>query len=228
MSILIGLIAALVFISFEFLRKKRKSDIPQPVIVKRYVHPGHSWMRMTDDGDVLVGIDDFAQSLIGTIDTVDLPRLLRRVEQGSIGWRLRHGIRTIPILSPISGRVIEKNEMVLHNPQLVNTSPYGEGWLLRIRPTQLKSQMNNLFTGKASQQWLEQAKTQLVRFFSATPALMYQDGGFIVKDLSDRISDEEWRVLAGEIFLVNDKNTVQHKPNLFHAQSTEQPEGDRK
>ena len=227
MSILLALIAVLVFIGLEFFRQKRKSIMPPPVIVKRYLHPGHSWMRMTDDGDALVGIDEFAQSLIGSIDTVELPRLLHRVEQGTIGWRLTHGKRTVPMLSPVSGRVIEKNKMILHNPQIVNASPYGDGWLLRIRPTKLKSQLNNLLSGKASHQWLEQAKAQLVRFFSTTPALMYQDGGFIVKDLSDHISDEEWSVLAEEIFLVNDKSTVKHKSNFFHAQSTEQTKGDR-
>jgi glycine cleavage system H protein len=227
MSILLGLIAALVFIGLELIRQKRKPIMSPSVIVKRYVHPGHSWMRMTDDGDALVGIDDFAQSLIGSIDAVELPRLLHRIEQGTIGWRLTHGKRTVPMLSPVSGRVIEKNEMILHNPQLINASPYGDGWLLRIRPAKLKSQMNNLFTGKASHQWLDQAKEQLVRFFSATPALMYQDGGLIVKDLSDRISDEEWNVLAEEIFLVNDKSAIKQKSSFFQAKSTEQTKGDR-
>lgn len=213
MSIVLALIAGLVFIGWEFFRPKRKSAVPNPVIVKRYVHPGHSWMRMTADGDALVGIDDFAQSLIGSIDAVELPRLLHRVEQGSIGWQLTHGKRTVPMLSPVSGRVIEKNEMVLRNTRLANSSPYGDGWLLRIRPSKLESQLNNLLTGKAAQQWLEQAKDHLVRFFSTTPALMYQDGGLIVKDLADRISDEEWNELADEIFLVN------------HVPSTKQTKG---
>lgn len=224
MSALLALIAALVFISWRFFREKRKSVVPNPVIVKRYVHPGHSWVRMTADGDALVGVDEFAQSLIGSIDTVELPRLLHRLEQGTVGWRLTHGSRTVSMLSPVSGRVIEKNEMILHNPQLVNASPYGDGWLLRIRPTALQSQLNNLLTGKASQQWLEQAKAQLVRFFSTTPALMYQDGGLIVKDLSDRISDEEWNALAEELFLVSN-NAGKPKWNFFHAPSTKQTKG---
>ncbi len=220
MSIVLALIATLVFIGLELFRGKRKLVRPTPVIVKRYVHPGHSWMRMTADGDVLVGIDDFAQSLIGAVDSVELPRLLQRVQQGSIGWKLTHGGRTVPMLSPVSGRVIEKNEMVLHNPQFVNASPYGDGWLLRIRPTKLQSQLNNLLTGKASQQWLDQAKGQLVRFFSTTPALMSQDGGLIVKDVSDHVSDEKWNELAEEIFLVNNEGAAQQKWNFFYAPST--------
>lgn len=76
--------------------------------------------------------------------------------------------------------------------------------MLRVRPTKLNSQINNLFTGKSAQQMLELAKEQLVRIFSTTPALTYQDGGIIIKNLSDRASDDEWRTIAKEFFLAED------------------------
>ncbi|MDL1893062.1 glycine cleavage system protein H [Sphingobacteriales bacterium CHB3] len=206
MSAILAFLTACVLIVWGMFRKTKKKEEMQPVFVRRYVHPGHTWMKMTEDGDVLVGVDEFAQSLIGTIDSVELPRLLRRVEQGSVAWSVRHGDRVVRMVSPVSGRVIEKNEMVLNNPLLVNSSPYNDGWLLRIRPMKLQTQINNLFTGKAMQQWLEQAKEQLVRIFSTTPALMYQDGGVIVKDLADKVSDEEWNTLEREFFLTGDQS----------------------
>lgn len=198
MSVLLALLTACVLIAWGVLHKSKKRVVASPVFVERFVHPGHTWMRLTEDGDALVGIDDFAQSLIGSIDGVELPRLLKRVEQGNVAWYVRHNHRIVPLVSPLSGRVIEKNEMVLHNPSLVNSSPYGDGWLLRIKPRRIKTQLHNLLTGKHAQQWLEHARQQLIRIFSATPALMYQDGGVIVKDLSDRISEEEWRMLEIE------------------------------
>jgi glycine cleavage system H protein len=159
-------------------------------------------MQQTEDGDVLVGIDDFAQSLIGTVDEVKLPRLLKRVKQGNVLCYVKHNHRIVPLVSPVTGRIIQKNEMVLHNPLLVNASPYSDGWLVRIKPSALKPQLNNLLTGKVAQQWLEQAKAHLVRCFSTTPALMYQDGGILLGNLSDRCSDEEWKNVAKEFFLV--------------------------
>jgi glycine cleavage system H protein len=202
MSAILAIATACVLIIWGVFHKAKKSVAAKPVFVKRYIHRGHTWMRATDDGDVLVGIDDFAQSLVGSIDDVELPRLLRRVKQGHPAWSLRHHRRVVPFVSPVSGRVIEKNEMVLRNPLLVNSSPYGDGWLLRVRPSKLESQLNNLFTGKAAQQLLEMAKGQLVRLFSTTPALTYQDGGVLLKNLGDRCSDEEWEALKKEFFLV--------------------------
>jgi len=157
-------------------------------------------MREAEDGSVLIGIDEFAQNVIGTVDGVVLPRLLKSVTQGEGALTLRHGNRIVRLMSPVSGRVIEKNEMVLGNPSLVNTAPYGDGWLVRVRPSKKAAQQNNLMTGKILQQWQESIRVQFHGFFSATPALMYQDGGEFVKNISDRCSDEEWNRITKEFF----------------------------
>ncbi len=200
MSVILGLVTAMVLIIIGALRSKRPQEQASPVMVRRYVHPGHAWVRETEAGDVLIGIDDFAQSVIGIVDEVSLPRTLKSVKQGGVGWEVRHGARTIRFVSPVSGRVIEKNEMVLTNPSLVNQSPYGDGWLIRVRPTKLSMQLANLLTGKTAQQWQDSVRARLSQFFSATPALMYQDGGEFVRDLSDKCSDDEWNALVKEFF----------------------------
>lgn len=208
MSFLLALTTVIVLLLAGTYRKSRQMKTSErPVLVKRYMHPGHAWVRETEDGDVLVGLDEFAQSLIGSVDGVELPRLLRKVEQGGVAWKVRHGTRVVPIVSPVSGRVIEKNEMVLTDPSLVNSSPYGDGWLLRVRPARLPAQLHNLLTGKPAQQWLDAVRAQLGRFFSGTPALMYQDGGVMVKNLADRCSDDEWNRLVKEFFLVDDSKS---------------------
>ena len=210
MSTILALIAVIVMMVVGLIRRStHRAAVPSPVIVKRYIHPGHTWVRETEDGDVLVGIDDFAQSLIGTVEGLELPRLLKSVEQGKVAWKVRHGSRIVPMVCPVSGRVIEKNEMVMADPALVNSSPYGDGWLLRVRTRRLPSQLNNLITGKSAQRWLDDARAQLARFFAGTPALMYQDGGVMLTDLGDRCSAEEWEKLVGEFFLVNE-STKQH------------------
>ncbi len=208
MSAILALATACVLIIWGLFHKTKTSKAAKPVFVERYIHPGHTWMRTTEDGDVLVGIDDFAQSLIGTIEAIQLPGLLKRVEQGNIAWYVKHNHRVVPMVSPVSGRVIQKNEMVLRNPLLINASPYGDGWLLRIRPKKLSPQLNNLFIGKASQQWLDHAKAQLAQIFSRTPALMYQDGGVLVKNIADKVSEEEWKLLAKEFFLTEENGNA--------------------
>ena len=207
MSLILGIISAAILIGISMLGLRKPKKVSEDVIVHRYVHPGHTWLRVTPDGDVLVGLDDFAQSLIGTIDGVELPRMLKRLEQGGAAWSVWHGHRRVTLVSPVSGRVVEKNEMVLLNPSLMNTAPYGDGWILRVRPKKLHLQQQNLMTGKAAQRWLESVRVQLAGFFTATPALMYQDGGELVRDLSDRCSDDEWSRITRSFFLTETSPT---------------------
>ena len=203
MSLILALAVATIIILIRLIQKERPKETAKPVLVKRYVHPGHSWMKLTHDGDVVVGLDDFGQSVIGSIDEIQLPRLLRRVRQGETGWKVRHGSRVIPVRSPVSGWVIEKNEMVLNNPSLVNTSPYGDGWLLKVRVSKIERQLHNLFTGRVASRWHDAERAELGRFFSGTPALMYQEGGVLLQNLADKCSDEEWSAIAKQFFQVD-------------------------
>ena len=210
MSIILALATVIgLLITGLFRRSGQRTAALSPVLIKRYIHPGHTWARETEDGDVLVGIDDFTQSLIGNVEGLELPRLLKRVEQGKVAWTVRHGARALPMVCPVSGRVIEKNEMVLTNPGLVNTSPYGDGWLIRVRPRRFSAEMHNLITGRSAAQWVDGARARLAGFFSGAPVLMYQDGGVMLPDLADRCSDEEWERLLREFFLA-DTTTKQH------------------
>jgi len=204
MSTILALATVIGLMVIGLMRRSSQRHAPvSPVLVKRYIHPGHTWARETEDGDVIVGVDDFAQSLIGSVEKLELPRLLRSVEQGKVAWTVRHGARALPMVCPVSGRVIEKNEMVLANPGLVNTTPYGDGWLIRVRPRRFPAESHNLITGRSASQWVDGARARLAGFFSGTPVLMYQDGGVMLTDLADRCSDEEWNRLIHEFFLAD-------------------------
>jgi len=205
MSLIIALIVATIIVLVRLFRKEKPADVTKAVLVKRYVHPGHSWLKITQDGDVIVGLDDFGQSVIGSIDEVRLPRLLQKVRQGEVGLEVRSGKRVVPLRCPVTGRVIEKNEMVLNNPSLVNSSPYGDGWLFKVRPSKVNVQLRNLFTGRDASRWQDSERAELGRFFSGTPALMYQDGGVLLKDLAEKCSDEEWAAISKQFFLVDSK-----------------------
>lgn len=203
MSVILALTAALVLIIGSMFLNKRNRPEASPVLVRRYVHPGHTWARVTEDGDVVVGLDEFAQSVIGTVDNIDLPRLLHKVTQGAIALHVKHNDRRVTLVSPVSGRVIEKNEMVLNNPALINSSPYGDGWLFKVRPRKVHFQLNNLFTGRAASQWQDIERAELARLFSGTPALMFQEGGVLMQNLADHCSDDEWSAVARQFFLVD-------------------------
>ena len=201
MSIILAFVFALTVILVQVFRSKKPKDIGEPVLLKRFVHPGHGWLWETEDGHVMVGMDNFAQIVLGTVHDVKLPRLLQHVEQGEVAWEVWHANRRLRMVSPVSGWVVEKNEMVMQNPSLINSAPYGDGWLIKVRPYRLAHDLHNMLSGRAVQQWLDGLKDQLVRHFRTTPALLMQDGGVLVEHLSERCSDEEWRQIAREFFL---------------------------
>lgn len=203
MSAILALLTAIVIISFTMIRSRKPKKVAEPVLVKRYVHPGHGWIRMTNDGYAVVGMDDFSQSLLGKVNQVKLPHLLKRLDQGSAAWEVWHGNRLLKMVSPVSGWVVEKNEAVLRDPTLINQSPYGDGWLFKVKPVKLSAQLHNLLTGRSVHQWQDGVAAQIRRFFSATPALTMQDGGLILGDLADHCSDEEWNALTNEFFLTD-------------------------
>ena len=210
MSVILAFITAMVLILFGTrLARKPKEEVDE-VLVKRYVHSGHAWARITGEGYVVVGIDDFTQSVLGSVDAVKLPRLLKHVSQGSVGWTLQHGERRLPMVSPVSGWVVEKNETVLRNPSLLNSSPYGEGWLFKVKPYKISQQLHNLLTGKYAHQWQDMVRTQLNRFLTGAPALTYYDGGIMMSNLCDRCSEQEWDAIAKEFFLI-DESTLEKK-----------------
>ena len=96
----------------------------------------HEWARM-EGGLCVVGITDYAQGELGDIVYVELPQPGTQVEiMGEFG--VVESVKTASDLySPISGEIVEVNGDLEGNPELVNDSPYDEGWMLKIRPSNL-------------------------------------------------------------------------------------------
>ncbi|HXV74909.1 MAG TPA: glycine cleavage system protein H, partial [Candidatus Polarisedimenticolaceae bacterium] len=96
---------------------------------ERLYHQGHTWVDRERPDVVRVGVDDFARRLIGAPQRVDLPRPGTRLRPGERGFRLIAGGKAIDVLSPVAGRVVERNEEVRRTPALVDDDPYDRGWL---------------------------------------------------------------------------------------------------
>jgi glycine cleavage system H protein len=158
-------------------------------------------MRMTQDGVVMVGIDEFAAGVIGEVSAIKLPRYFRKVRQGEPSFTFDNNGRSVTFVSPLTGRVVEKNEMIRHDPALAILSPLHDGWLFKVDPADLQIETRNLLTGNRADLWMDMARTHLLRFFSASPVPVSQDGGRLVTDLAHRCSEAEWIALKRELFL---------------------------
>ena len=91
----------------------------------------HEWAK-ADGGRIVVGITDFAQDQLGDVVFVGLPEAGAEVEAGKPLGEVESTKSVSDVYSPVSGKVLEKNAEVESNPELINSDPYGQGWLVAI------------------------------------------------------------------------------------------------
>ena len=105
----------------------------------------HEWIRVEEDF-AYVGITDFAQGELGDIVFVELPNLEEEFNQNDIFGTIEAVKTLADLFIPISGKIVAVNEDLEGQPELINTSPYEEGWIVKIEVTNkedLESLMNN-------------------------------------------------------------------------------------
>ena len=105
------------------------SEIPADL---RYT-PEHEWVRRTGDGTVRVGITDFAQSSLGDVVYVQLPDVGSEVAAGESFGEVESTKSVSDLYAPVTAKVIAVNGDLESNPALVNSDPYGQGWLLELQ-----------------------------------------------------------------------------------------------
>lgn len=168
-----------------------------------YYHPGHSWAL--PQGEVVrVGVDDFAQRLVGRPERLDLPPVGSRVEQGEVAWRLQVDSKAVDMVCPVSGQVVAVNERVLERPELVNQDPYGEGWLLAVKPHNPRATLRNLLQGRVARAWMALSADALRERMGGELGAVLQDGGLPVSGLARALQPEGWDRLAREFLLTAD------------------------
>ncbi|RMF97093.1 MAG: glycine cleavage system protein GcvH [Gammaproteobacteria bacterium] len=94
----------------------------------------HEWCRLEDDGSVTVGITDHAQQALGELVYVELPEVGAEFAAGDACAVVESVKAASDVYAPLGGEVVEVNEQLEGEPELVNSSPYDEGWLLRLTP----------------------------------------------------------------------------------------------
>lgn len=106
----------------------------------------HEWVRI--EGDIaVVGITDFAQSELGDIVYVDIDTVEKQVSQEDVFGTVE-AVKTVSdLFSPLSGTVLEVNQKLENSPELVNSDPYGDGWIIRMSVSDA-SQIEGLLTAE--------------------------------------------------------------------------------
>ncbi|MEO7070512.1 MAG: glycine cleavage system protein GcvH [Nostocoides sp.] len=108
-----------------------ESDYPQDL---RYTAE-HEWVRAGDDGTVRIGITHFAQEALGDVVYVSLPKVGDTVASGDASGEVESTKSVSDLYAPLDGEVTGVNASLDATPELVNSDPYGEGWMYELRPS---------------------------------------------------------------------------------------------
>lgn len=105
----------------------------------------HEWARVESDGTITIGISDHAQDLLGDIVFVELPEIGQSVDAESDTAIVESVKAASDIYSPLSGEVIEVNSLLEDQPEIINSSPYEDGWFYKLTPSDL-GELDNLLS----------------------------------------------------------------------------------
>ncbi len=127
------------------------SDIPEDL---RYSE-SHEWVQLQPDGTVRVGITDYAQNALGDLVYVELPEIGATYASDSECALVESVKSASDLVCPISGEVVEINEALADTPELINSSPYDDGWIFTLKPED-EGEIDNLLDADAYRAFIEE------------------------------------------------------------------------
>lgn len=107
-------------------------------------HPEECWVQ-EESGGVTVGVTDFLQKTAGDVALLELPPAGADLIAGGPAGTLETIKATVTLISPLSGRIQEVNPALDDEPQLINTDPYGEGWVFKVQPADWAAERRSLW-----------------------------------------------------------------------------------
>lgn len=117
----------------------------------------HEWLREEGGGLVRIGITDFAQDALGDVVYVDIPEVGTEVRASQPFGEVESTKSVSDVYSPVTGTVVERNTILDERPELVNESPYGDGWIVVVRVAHL-AELDSLLDAAAYRAYLQEVE----------------------------------------------------------------------
>jgi glycine cleavage system H lipoate-binding protein len=165
-----------------------------------YFDKTHTWAFMEQNGSVKVGIDDFLQHITGNITRIKMKNKGEKVKKGEQILSIIQNGKQLNLYSPVSGIIIEHNKKLETNSSVLNSSPYNDGWVYKIEPTNWLRENQLLFMADKHRQFIKNEFTRLKEFLTVTlksdtekyPWLVLQDGGELRDGVLSDLGPEVW------------------------------------
>jgi len=192
---------------------KTSVNIPFSVKVKDLIlpsglffHRGHTWASIDISGKVKIGLDDFAQKILGRIDGIKPHKIGDTVKCGEKIFTVKQGEREADFNSPVDGIISFINEDVINNPIELKNNPYEKSWIYSIKPTNLSQNIKSLLIAEKAMDWLRNEVQRFEIFITEhfepnkTLGKTLADGGMPIEGVMEYMDDKAWSKLQEEFW----------------------------
>jgi glycine cleavage system H protein len=132
-----------------------------------FLDGGHTWVEVKPSGAATIGVDGFAQKLIGRIDDIVLPEVGKEINRGDVLFAVKQDNHRAAFASPIDGTVTMVDKELQWHPDLIESNPYKDGWVCSIKPRNLAQNLKHLFAADEATTWLKSEAQRFQEFFAA-------------------------------------------------------------
>jgi glycine cleavage system H lipoate-binding protein/ABC-type phosphate transport system substrate-binding protein len=165
-----------------------------------YYDKTHTWAFMEKDGMVTIGIDDFLQHITGPVTRIETKQPGEKFKKGDHVFSIIQDGKHLNLYAPVSGTIKKLNEDLGINSSYLNSSPYGNGWVYMIEPSNWFGEIHLLEMSEKYKRWLGAEFTRLKDFMAAIlhtedlqlAHILMQDGGSLKDGLLSDLSPEAW------------------------------------
>jgi CheY-like chemotaxis protein len=168
-----------------------------------FISQGHCWVSLEQDGKVNVGIDDFAKKLIGKVDAIDFPNLGMDIKYGQPLFTVRQGSKRITFNSPVTGKVVENNNVLPYVVDSLDYTPYDSNWICRIDTDDIDNELKNLRIGKNAVTMYQNDIEHFLDFRKKSLKPVkdgeYEPNEIYIGEL-ESLDELSWNKVAGEFF----------------------------
>ncbi len=165
-----------------------------------YFDKTHTWAYMTKNGSVKIGINDFLQHTTGPITRIEMKNSGEKVNKGEPFLTIIQKGKRLNIYSPVSGTIKTQNQQLITNSSIINSSPYSDGWIYMIEPSNWLKETQFMKMAEQTNEWLKNEFNRLKDFFAiyihaSTPEYAHvtlQDGGALIDNVLSDLGPEVW------------------------------------
>ena len=211
----------LLCVGIELLRDRAKQRRKVPAVAQisvdqfllpkgYFISKAHTWVELTFAGEARIGIDDFAQKVIGTIERIVVAPLGSEIKKGEPLMTGNHGNRMLSIPAPITGTILTVNDSLVASPNRLHQDPYIAGWVAVVAPTNISSELHFLAIADEAAKWLRKEVSRFRDFIKTqsqigvpVPAgVTMLDGGAPLNGVLEQFNENTWNAFQNEFLKV--------------------------